>query len=339
MKTNGKRTLFYLILPLLLMLTSMAPAYAAEKTGPAYPSRPNVVWNVSSRKVVVVHVLNTTAFDMELASNEFKNLWGNDGDHPQEGPTSMYPTAFSPSGIPHKIPAKSAASFVVSWLDTALDHGDNNNNVLPDLNMAYTMKQVDSTKWTPECSPGVGDITIHFNFNRIKETQKSLKSEIFQLIAAGASFVLDAAEFAVHPNPIDAGYLLSATEIASTSKDIEAQDGASDQFYFSAYVLPKGNSTTSNFPGVYGGSANLNATPADDAAPYDGLYSQHGTTQGCPQAYIIPAIMVQREKTPDHSNLNGHLPVVFVTLADAELWQRAMNSQKKSEPAGQLRRL
>lgn len=329
MKTNGKRTLFYLILPLLLMLTSMAPAYAAEKTSPIYPERPNVVWNVSSRKVVVVHVLNATHFDMELESSGFPNVLGEDGDHPQDGPTNIPPAVFSPSGIPHKIPAQSAASFVVSWLDTAKGSGKNTDNVFPDLEMPYRMKQVDASAWSPQCVPNKDDITINLGFNRVKQSQPSLKSEVFHLVADIASTIIGTAEFVADPTPlglVETGYLRSAAAIASDSKAIAARDGGSDQVYFSAYVLPKGDNSSANFPGVYGGT-NLNATSSESAAPYDGLYSQQGSTQGCPQAYIISAVMVQRETSPDNGKLNGSLPAVFVTLVDAEKWQDASNSQ------------
>ena len=339
MKTNGKRTLFYLILPLLLMLTSMAPAYAAEKTNPAYPGQPNVVWNVSSRKVVVVHVLNATDFDMEYGGGSFQKVWGDDGDHPQDNPKNIAPTSFSPSGLPHKIPAKSAASFVVSWLDTATGDGKNTNDVMPQITAFYKMIQVDASAWSPQCAPNKGDILINIGFNRVKESQPSLKGEVFHLVADIASTIIGTAEFLADPTPlglVEAGYLRSAAAIASDSKAIAARDGGSDQVYFNAFVCSKENNPSVQFPAVYGGT-NLSTTSdpnasAAPAAPYDGLYSQQGTTQGCPQAYIISAVMVQRETSPDNGKLNGSLPAVFVTLVDNKKWQDATNSQMQVSP-------
>ncbi len=330
MHMDLRKILASLALTLLLGLTSVPAVYADELASPKYPDRPNVVWNVTSRETVVVHVLNTTPFNMELASSDFADYTAND---PQVKDTKASPTAFTPSGIPHKIPAKTGASFVVSWLDTAKGSSNNDNNVLPDRNMAYTMKQVVSN-WPPSnCpNPTTGDITVHMNFNRVKETQTSLYGDIFKLIVSGAALIVDSIEFIAEPiNPIPLmGFLISAEEIAATSKEIADRGGSSDQVYFSAYVLPMSNSLTGNFPAVYNSADTSSSTTAEKAAPYDGLYSQHGPTGGgCPQAYIIPAVLVQRETSADDSKLNGNMPVVVVTLATSDDWVAAMKAQTK----------
>lgn len=332
MNKDNKKIFYSLAVSLLFVLSAVSPAYAEGATNPLYPGRPNVVWNETSRSTVVVHIFNTTGYEMDLASSDFKDIDYPTDYHPQYGSTKASPFAFSPSGIPQKILKQSATSFVVSWLDTALKDGFNNDNVLADLNIVYTMKQVNSSSAYNQSAcpnPTTGDVTIHLDFNRVKEVQKSLKGEVFKLIAHSAEFLLDGAESVIEPNPIVlTGFLLSAYEIASDSKEIAERDGSSNQVYFSAYALPQSNNATSNFPGVYGGT-NLNATSSDAAAPYDGLYSQQGTTQGCPQAYIIPAVLVQRETGPSDGSLSGHMPVVFVTLATVSDWEAAIASQTK----------
>ena len=333
MNKDIKKTLGVLLISLLLVCSAPSPANAEGLTSPKYPGRPNVVWNVSLIEVVTVHVLNTTPYDMVLASSDFKDFYTVNSVYPQEKSTSVDPTAFTPSGIPNKIPAKSGASFVVSWLDTASSGGKefNTDNVYPDRNMAYTMKQVVSN--LINCpNPPTGDVTVHLDFNRVKEAQPSLKGDIFKLIVSGAAFVVDVAEFAVEPNPLSfMGYLISAEEIGSTAKEIAERGGSSDQAYFSAYVLPMGDSTTGNFPATYAPTKSF--TSNDEAAPYDGLYSQHGQNGGgCPQSYIIPAVIVQRETGPSDTHLDGHLPVVFVTLATSVDWNSAMHSQTQVTP-------
>ena len=333
MNKDIKKTLGFLLISLLLVCSVVSPAYAEQLAGPIYSGRPNVVWNVSLIEVVTVHVLNTTPYDMELSSSDFKDFYTVNSVYPQEKGTSVDPTAFTPSGIPYKIPAKSGASFVVSWLDTASSSNPefNTNEVYPDRNLAYTMKQVVSNYDPSNCLNNIttGDVTIHLDFNRVKEQQDSLKGDIFKLIVSGAAFVVDVAEFAVEPNPLSfMGYLISAEEIGSTAKEIAARGGTSDQTYFSAYVLPMGNSTTGNFPATYAPTKSY--TSNEQAAPYDGLYSQHGTNGGgCPQAYIIPAVVVQRETGASDTHLDGHLPVVFVTLATSVDWTSAMHSQQQ----------
>ena len=330
MHIDIRKILASLMFSLFLGLSATPSAYADELASPKYPERPNVVWNVTDRETVVVHVLNTTPFDMVLASSDFKDYTA---DNPQVGNTKASPVAFSPSGIPHKIPAKTGASFVVSWLDTAKGSNNNADNVYPDLNMAYTMKQVVSN-WPPSnCpNPTTGDVTVHMDFNRVKEQQKSLYGDIFKLIVSGSALIVDTIEFIAEPiNPIPLmGFLISAEEIAITSKEIADRGGSSDQVYFSAYVLPMNNSLTGNFPGVYNSADTSSSTTAEKAAPYDGIYSQHGTSGGgCPQAYIIPAVLVQRETSADDSKLNGNMPVVFVTLSTSVDWTSAMKAQPK----------
>ena len=330
-----KKTLSFLLISILIVFSAAAPAYAEGLTGPKYPDRPNVVWDVSLIEVVVVHIINTTPYEMDLASSDFKDFYTVNSVYPQEKTTSIDPVAFSPSGIPHKIPAKSGASFVVSWLDTASSSGKefNTDEVYPDLNMAYTMKQVVSNWPAQNCpNPTTGDVTVHLDFNRVKQQQKSLKGDIFKLMVSGAAFVVDVAEFAVEPNPLSfMGYLISAEEIGATAKEIAARGSTTDQAYFSAYILPMNNSLTGNFPGVYNSTNTSSSTTSEQAAPYDGLYSQQGPNGGgCPQSYIIPAVVVQRETGASDTHLDGHLPVVAVVLATSVDWNSAMKSQTQA---------
>ena len=330
-----KRTFAALLSFLLLAISAAQPVHAAQSTTPAYPSRPNVVWNVSTRKTVVVHIFNTTPFNLELASSDLKALWGDDGAFPQCQDSQVPPSLFTPSGIPYKIPAKSGASFAVSYLDTfGGGRSCNDDSIIPDVNLVYTMKQVDSSSaFLPAGCPNpvIGDVKIHLDFNRVKEVQPSLKGGIFKLVMQGASFIAKSIGLIIEPTPGGVTrWIKSGYKIAGDAVELANREGDTDETYFSAYVLPMNNSVSSNFPGIYNSTDTTQSTSAETAAPYDGLYSQHGTSQGCPQAYIIPAVVVQRETPPDKGQLNGHLPVIGVVLATSVDWTSAMHSMVQS---------
>lgn len=324
MKIGLKKMLWCFIFSLLLSLTLSGMAYADSVKAPAHPERPNLVWDVTERKTVIVHMVNTTPFNMELTSSPSfvnKNYKNYVQDNCQScDNTYEPPSIFSPSGLPHKVPAKNGASFVVSWLDTKSDASD----VFPDAEMIYTLRNVDSSKHFEQgaCPTLVGDVDIHLEFNRVKQT-KNLKSDVFKLIMHSASLVVDAVE-SIELNPVAwAGFLLSAAEIAEDSIAINEKNEDSDQVYFNAFVVSKNG--INQIPGIY--SVQGSSSDSDTAAQYDGLYTQHGDTQGCPQEYIISAVSMIREQQASDEKLNGHLPVVFVTLSTSDDWQAALDSQ------------
>ncbi|HWR38543.1 MAG TPA: hypothetical protein VN611_03515 [Patescibacteria group bacterium] len=328
MRIGSKKALGSLIFSIFFALTAAAPAYADKTTGPLYPHAPNLVWNVKNRSTVVVHILNTTPFDMQMARNGFANYYyGDNGPwHPQDGYTQQNSGVFSPSGIPYTIPRQSGASFVVSWLDTALNKGYDKSDVFADVSIDYTMKQVLSNYPAADCYNGVtsGDITVHLDFNRVKQEQNSLKSAFFSTVVDGAILLDQVISNIEDPSPTAIlGYLLSAASLSSDAKELEEHDGDSNQAYFSAYVLPPGNSLTNGYPGIHNADP-CTTTDASDAAPYAGLYSQQPTATGCPQAYIISAVAVQREVSPDDGKLDGHLPAIFVVLVTIDNWTQAM---------------
>lgn len=330
MNKGFKKILGLLVVALSFGLAAAPPVYAAEKTSPAYPNRPNVVWDVSERKTVIVHLINATNFPMQVDGSDFKDYV--DNDHQVQLYGDQGPVAFSPSGIPQQIPAKRSAAFVVSWLDTQ-KNGNNTGDVMPDVALQYAMKGVTSNYNKSSCPNGVttGDVLLHLNFNRVKHTKDGLAGDIFKLMVSSTALVVDSVEMALEPNPISlAGVLISATEIAEDSAEIHQKnsDSDSDQLYFSAYVVAANGNLDQN-PEIHRTADMGTSESAKEAAQYDGLYSIQDPTAGCPQAYIVPVVALEREMAASKGSLSGHLPAVVVALVTEPDIIAAMNSQTK----------
>lgn len=342
MNMGNKKILGSLVLFLLLLLIAVPPSYAEKATSPAHPERPNVVWGVTERKTVIVHLVNTTEFPLEYVSSDFKDYYHNspaqyigmDDSNNQPGD----PIAFSPSGIPHIIPKNSSASFVVSWLDTSVG-GHSNSNVFPVTNMKYTMKNVISNQSPGNCPKGItsGDINIHMDFNRVDKSG-SLKYDVFKLMLHSTSLLIDSTEMMENPIAL-MGFMTSATEIAEDASEIHSDSGSSDKVYFNAFVIAPGDDNDlKQIPEIHR-TADISTTEtASEAAPYDGLYTDHDLTTGCPQAYIIPVVAVQREVASSHGELKGSLPAVFVAFVTEPDFVGALYSQTQvsmqASPAG-----
>ena len=337
MEMSANKTIGCLLLSLLLTITVFVPVNAEkeELSGPAAPGRPNVVWDVSNRRTAIVHIINTTPYDMDLKNEPFQDRNGIDQAvqtvtaDPQERPF-----VFTPSGIPENIPARSGTSFVISWMDT---YYDGHYSVYPDAQVIYTMRNVDASYSFNNCSPMVSNVDILLAFNRVQETT-SLESGVFKTSLHTAALLVDTTEFLLEGNPVAfVGALMSAAELTEDVIDINEENDDSDQVYFAAYSIPNSGSLDSDFPGAY--TIGDEAVDKDEAAKHDGLYAQHGPTgAGCPQTYIIAYTSLLREQKADGENLNGHLPVIFVTLVtmqDANSIKNA-NTQvsQNASPAG-----
>ena len=118
------------------------------------------------------------------------------------------------------------------------------------------------------------------------------------------------------------GFLNAGAEIAEDSVEINESKEDSDQLYFNAFVVSATKAT--NYPNIY--TFNSGTMTTSDAPEYDGFYTQHGDTQGCVQEYIVPTVIMMREKSADHTNLDGHLPQVMVVLTDSVTWNSARNA-------------
>lgn len=320
MNTRVQKFLHIGVVCCLFSLLFAAPAFASKMSGPSddLQGRPNMAWNVSERKTAIVHVLNATPFPMVLkTSSDF-------ADHslPTDKPvqyqdSAIAPFVFSPTGIPHNIPAKQGTSFIVSWLDTAAT-AENADNIYPTTNLVYTMQNVVSSK----DSSCFGNVDINLGFNRVTH-QKELKSEYFALGLHCASAVIEGLTLVSEPNMIALlGFLNAGAEIAEDSVDINESKENSDQLYFNAFVVSATKAT--NYPNIY--TFNSGTMTTSDAPEYDGFYTQHGDTQGCVQEYIVPTVILMREKSADHTKLNGHLPQVLVVLTDSVTWNSARNA-------------
>ena len=325
MNIGVKKVFCSLVFSMLLTVAFTTPAFADKMSGPSedLKDHPNMAWNVSERKTVIVHVLNATKFNMTLkSSSDFK-----DHSLPTDKPvqyqdSNIDPFVFSPSGIPHSIPAKQGASFVVSWLDTAAT-AENDDNIYPTTNLVYTMQNVvkdtDST-----CS---GNVDINLGFNRITHT-KELKSEYFALALHCSSALIEALTLAAEPNMVALlGFLNAGAEIAEDSIEINESKDDSDQIYFNAYVVSATKAT--NYPNIYT-PVDGNSMDTGTAPQYDGFYTQHGDTQGCAQSYIVPTVVLMREKSAGETHLSGHLPQVLAVLVDSDTWKSAQQAVKSS---------
>ena len=95
------------------------------------------------------------------------------------------PSFFRRTGIPHNIPAKQGASFIISWLDTAAT-SEKDDNIYPNTNLVYTLQNVVKDN-DSACS---GNVDVNLGFNRVTH-QKELKSEYFALGLHCASAVIE----------------------------------------------------------------------------------------------------------------------------------------------------
>ena len=76
MSVSAKKLFTCLLVSCLFSVAVAAPAFADKMSGPSddLKGRPNMAWNVSERKTVIVHVLNATKFNMVLkSSSDFKD--------------------------------------------------------------------------------------------------------------------------------------------------------------------------------------------------------------------------------------------------------------------------
>ena len=315
MNTSSKKILGSLIVSLFLAMAFTTPAFAGSPSAP-YPERPNLIWDVSDRKTAVVHLVNTTPYSMVLATTPFVNkVYQQAPQDYDEGPI-----VFAPSGVPTKIPAQSGASFVISWLDT----GSGASDVKADAVMVYTIKDVDSSGMYTDTGCTVnakkGDVSLQLEFDRVKQT-KNLRSDIFHVILNATAFIVDGLTIVAEPEDALAwaGFVTNAAELAADVTEINENNEDWDQIYFNSYILAY-DGNAEKIPGIY------TYSDADTAAQYDGLYTQHGSTAGCPQSSLVVGTAILREKTASHKALDGNIPVVLVAVATSTDWSAGINA-------------
>lgn len=320
MNMNTRKNLILLTISCLFSLFLTTPTFASKMSDPSddLKGRPNMAWNVSERKTAIVHVLNATKFNMVMKnSSDFKDHSIATDKPVQYQDSKVDPFIFSPTGIPHNIPAKQGASFVISWLDTA-STSENDDNIYPNTNLVYTLQNV----MKDNDSSCVGNVDINLGFNRVTH-QKELMSEYFALGLHCTSALIEGLTLISEPNIVALlGFLNAGAEIAEDSIAINESKDDSDQVYFNAFVVSATKAT--NYPGIY--TFNSGSMTTSNAPEYDGFYTQHGDTQGCVQEYIVPTVIMMREKKADNAALNGHLPQVLVVLTDSVTWNSARNA-------------
>ena len=336
MNKRIKRLLASLTLILLPGLFCAPPsAFADEITKPPdqVARRPNVTWDVTNRKTVIVHMLNLTPYNIDYVSSDFKDYYV---DYRVQDTHSQYgryanPTVFSPSGIPYKIPAQSGASFVVSWLDTAYLNtirGDDtaDDNIFPDAFMRYIVRQVKATdeKGTKEY---VDDVGLSLEFYRLKQDVSLNGIVIMKKVLNYTSLLRSAITVVTHPTPGSViGYLKTTEKMAQNSAEFKVKNTDTDQIFFNAFILDK-NDNLNQIPEIYS-DENLDKLTSDQSsAPYDALFTQHAASSGYPNASIITAVTIQHEIGPNEQSLSGHLPELFVTIATSQDWNAVRDTQ------------
>ncbi len=316
MKTGARKTLGCLVLAVLLFVSFVTPVFAGSPS-PPWPSRPNLVWDVSSRKTAIVHLVNTTPFDMSLTTNPFVNkVYQQAPQDYDEGPI-----VYSPSGVPTKIPKQSGASFVISWLDT----GSGASDVKAEAVMVYTMA-VDTGDNYSDSLCGTngkkGNVNLQIEFDRVKQT-KNLKSEIFKTVLNATSVIVDGLTMIAEPEDALAwaGFITNSVELVTDCKEINENNEDWDQIYVNSFILAS-DGNVNKLPSIitdYGSDENT-------ASQYDGVATQQSTTNGCPQAYIVVGSAILREKQASHKTLDGNVPVLLVALATSTDWEAAISA-------------
>lgn len=299
-----------------LMVSSVfaLPAFASSPS-PPHPDRPNLAYDTTIRKTAVVHMVNATPYNLVFKSGPFV-------DHVTQQAAQDYDEGaiiYSPSGVPHQIPAKTGGSFVVSWLDT----GSNASTVYPEADIVYTLQNVNSSDLygAGGCITNAltGNVDLHFEFDRVKQT-KELAGEIFKTILHTTATLVDLTEFVLEGNPV--AFVGFVTAAAETAEDIESMvnsaNSSSDQIYVNAYIVAASNNLS------YVPSIVSLYTSTDTAAQYDGIATLQSAANGCPQSDIVVQVALLREKSPSSGgHLNGQLPTVLVTLATYQDWMAA----------------
>ncbi|HWR38712.1 MAG TPA: hypothetical protein VN611_04365 [Patescibacteria group bacterium] len=294
------------ILWLMFLLAAPGPAFAGAPS-PPHPDRPNVVWDVSAQKTVIVHLLNATPYNMVLKSSPFSN-----SNYQQEvqGQYDEGAIMFTPSGIPQTVPKNSGRSFVV----TMLDNGSNASDVAGEYDMLYTLQQVDaSSVFQPGActiNPVKADVDVHLEFDHVKES-KSLKGDIFDTVVEGLKVIVEGGEIVASGGEEGWFHFLEssaalAEDIATTINDANE---SSDQGYFNAFVVSYNNQLDTSLPGI-----TTSATDSDTAAQYAGISTQQPYSHGCPQSIIEVPVVILREKGPNSKELNGNLPVILAAV-------------------------
>lgn len=333
MNKKSKKIVGTLFVFLFLILASVSPVLASSPSTPAHPKYPYIVWDVSIRKTVVVHVLNATPYVMEYKDSTFANAVVSSTTPVQNYANSAPPIAFTPSGIPYKLPAKTGASFAVSWLDV----NDKAASVLANAYVNFQLDNVDSSSMytVAGCTinPQIGNVRLLLNFDRVKET-RNLKSEIYKTILHTSAALVDALEIAMEPaNPLAwAGFITASQEAAEDIKTLNSENQSEDQLFVSAFV-PQYNNNMDLLPGI------ISLYQSDEgASDYDGITTQQPSGNGCPQSSLAVGLAVLREKAPDAKSLDGSLPAVFLVVATIQDWTAAGAADatvtRQDSPAG-----
>lgn len=329
---TGMRKPWFLLALTLLLTVLFVPTVLAGSPSPAHPKYPYIVWDVSARKTVVVHVVNATPYSIDYKDSTFANAILSSTAYAQNYANNDPAIAFSPSGIPTKIPVKTGTSFVISWLDT----GDNAERVLPTAYLNYTINNVDSSSMytASGCTinPQKGNVRLLLNFDRVKET-RSLSSDIYKLVLHTTSTLVDALELVAEPlNPLAwAGFATASQEAIEDIVEINKKNASSDQLFASAFIASYDDNMNS-LPGIKSDYTD------DTASNYDGIVTQQIAANGCPQSSLMVAVALLREKGADASTLNGNLPALLVVISTFQDWEAAVaassNTSLQASKAG-----
>lgn len=338
-----KKILKFLLILLFLSSSDATPALAGnDSPSPPHPTYPNLAWDVSERKTAVVYVFNATQSPMTLKNSPFTDA--SYSESPQSYDAA--PMVYSPSGLPRTIPAKYAAPFVISWMDT----GSSADKVYKEAVITYNMQNVDSTQmYTPDgCTVNSqkGPVDVLLEFDRVKpDSSKGMAGAVGKLILSSVASLTDLVGFVTEGNPIAfAGFLVAAAELPEEIMDInEIHNESWDQVYFNAFAVGSADaSPTNGNPNTITQIPQISYLQGDTSSPdnpqNDGVATQHAAGHGCPQSAIVVATALLREKKASDGNFDGGLPTVLVVVAENNDWQKALspstNVTMQASPAG-----
>ncbi|HWR37966.1 MAG TPA: hypothetical protein VN611_00580 [Patescibacteria group bacterium] len=297
------------ILTMLLLLTPAAPSFASEPSAPTN-NRPYIAWDMTGRHSAIVYLLNLTPYNMSLKSSPFT-------DHVMDSDPSS-PFMFSPTGIPNKVPAETGAAFMAVWQQ------DTNGNVAGEYDLSYTIQGVDSTSHfgtgRDGCTvnPLVGDVTLHLEFDRVKES-KTLKSDIFQDVIKSVKVIVQGGKVIASGGTAGMLKFLNCVYKLGQSIDntINDANSNSDQGYFNAYILSY-NGDMNKTPTIVSYESN-----PDKASENAAIATQQADGNGCPQAVLVVPVSILRERSADEESLSGNLPVILAAVVTIQDWASA----------------
>lgn len=181
MRKNGGGHALLSVLLLLSLTVVVAPALA---TSPVPNPQRDLVQNTAGGKVVVVHVVNATPYDMKLDQWDVIPAASATSQTANKLDTGF---VFYPNGVPHAIPARQGASFPTAWMD--------GKEVFLTAQLHYTLKGVECTDFV-DCQGKTKDVPLLLTFTRMPPDKVPVIKDI---IKDAIGMLIDVVKLAILP--------------------------------------------------------------------------------------------------------------------------------------------